>query len=69
MKAIKCLFAIIVGIIVGLLSACTAHKQPKTEPETRGPAATEGVAATQTPSSETRPAKESDLPIRRPILE
>jgi len=69
MKAIKCFFAITVGVIVGLLSACTAHKHPRTQPVTHGPTAAEGVAATQAPSSETQPAKEPDLPIRRPILE
>ncbi len=69
MKAMKCIFAVIVGVLAGLWSACDCHKQTKTGAPGGSSSTTEGAGATRNATSQTRPVKERDLPIRRPILE
>ena len=62
MRALKCIFAVVLGSVLGLLSCCTRpprEAKPKAPPEK--PAAA--------PQTNAVPAKQEDLPVRKPILE
>lgn len=67
MKALKCIFAVILGIVLGLVSSCSSKDKPEGQPgrpnEKQAPEDT-GKGAQENP-----PKKGEDLPVRRPILE
>ncbi len=62
MRRLKCLFALVLGSVLGLVSCCSRtarENQPQVSPE-------KSATGTQT---NTVPAKQEDLPVRKPILE
>ncbi len=61
MKTLKCLFALVLGSILGLLPSCST-----TAPENKPPAPPGKSPGTQT---NTVPSKQEDLPVRRPLYE
>ena len=70
MKAAKCILAVLLGLGVALLSACTPRKQetPEKAPKAE-PAPAKKVDETPPAEEAMPPAREKDLPIREPILE
>ncbi len=71
MKAIKSLLAIVLGVVMAVVSACTPEKQAKEKPKVDPPPAAEKPAPPkeQPATTQKAPDKLEDLPIRAPILE
>lgn len=67
MKAIKCIFAVLLGVVLTLLSSCSPKQKPSSDPESPEQQQPTGDADKEEP--EQPPEKEEDLPVRRPILE
>ncbi len=62
MRQMKCVFALVLGSILGLVSCCC-----KAPTEAKRPAAPESPPA-GTPTNNV-PPKQEDLPVRKPMLE
>lgn len=59
MKTIKCIISVLLGLGLGLLSACVGQRPvQKPPPQTNTNTNTNSI-----------PGKQEDLPVRRPMLE
>jgi hypothetical protein len=64
MRKVKCIVSILIGLLLGLVAACTTKHKPPHAPEP--PADEQAVDAKKNPEL---PEKEKELPVRRPMLE
>jgi hypothetical protein len=67
MKAVKCVLAVLLGVVMGLLPSCSSKKKAGSQPVTPGEKKQTGAADRE--EEKRPPDKEEDLPVRRPILE
>lgn len=64
MKKLKAITSVALGVILGLISACS-HNRPKPEAGKPANPNTNNVP----PTTNTVPNKQEEMPVRRPILE
>jgi len=73
MKAIKCILAVLIGVVLTMLSSCSPKQKPSSDPEPPEQQQPTGDADKEEPKQpsepEQPPEKEEDLPVRRPIME
>ena len=67
MKALKCILAVALGTVLGLLSSCGPKAQPADQRET--PDAKKATEVPQEGKQQEPPKKQEDLPVRGPMYE